>query len=199
VEARREPGLLQLAVWQPWSMEAFESLVAGALRREGIWIYPGYHVDVSQADKQAFGQPSHPRPEIDILGYRPTANTLLWIECKSYLDSPGVKFGGFDGSSPKEAKRVPKVFRDSHYRQVVTRALIRETVAETLACPDPKVEYWFATGNIAEQSRAAIRQHFDEQGWTLLDREWIIAQLRRVGSAKYENDVATMVSKLLRP
>lgn len=32
VEARREPGLLQLAVWQHWSMEAFESLVAGALR-----------------------------------------------------------------------------------------------------------------------------------------------------------------------
>jgi hypothetical protein len=33
----------------------------------------------------------------------------------------------------------------------------------------------------------------------LLDKEWIIAQLRRAGAGKYENDVATMVAKLLRP
>ncbi len=32
-----------------------------------------------------------PRPEIDVVAWKPSTNQLLIIECKSYLDSTGVR------------------------------------------------------------------------------------------------------------
>ena len=41
-------------------MNAFETLVAGVLRREGIWTYPSYKVLVTKEEKVRIGKPSMP-------------------------------------------------------------------------------------------------------------------------------------------
>jgi hypothetical protein len=55
----------------------------------------------------------------------------------------------------------------------------------------------FVAGNIALQSREEIRKLFEDNGWRLLDRDWIIQHLGEMATAKYEDDIAMMVAKLL--
>lgn len=71
-------------------MDAFEELVAEVLRADGYWVHQGYKIDFSTADKRALGNPSMPRPEIDLVAYKPGTGDLLSLECKSYFDSGGV-------------------------------------------------------------------------------------------------------------
>lgn len=56
-------------------------------------------------DKHAIGLPSSPRWELDVVAYRARDNQLKVVECKSYLDSPGVKLRGFDASNEKDASQ----------------------------------------------------------------------------------------------
>ena len=108
-------------------MNAFEELVAGLLRREGIWTHAGYRVNLSKGEKAEIGTPSMPRPEIDILGFRPTSNELLWIECKSYLDSPGVSHTDLVAGG-KHASRY-KVFTNPKLRLIAGGRLCEQAVS----------------------------------------------------------------------
>lgn len=72
-------------------MDAFESIVAGLLWEEGYWTSIDFKVTLSKNAKAELGKFSLPRPEIDILAYQAMDNSLLWVECKSYMDSRGVK------------------------------------------------------------------------------------------------------------
>jgi len=178
-------------------MEAFESLVAGLLRREGLWIIPQYKIVLTKADKAEIQQPSHPRVPIDILGYRAVTNTVLWIECKSYLDSTGVHKRAFDGSNPDAASKY-KVFTNETFRVVATRRLLQQVVDQQLVPVGPGIDYWLVAGKVALESNAWLRQHFGNKGWTLHDSTWVLQHLQQMSSAKYEDDVAVMVAKLLR-
>lgn len=177
-------------------MNAFETLVSGVLRREGIWTYPSYKVLVTKEEKVKIGKPSMPRPEIDILGYRAPTNTLMWIECKSYLDSTGVRRAAFDGSNAGFASRF-KVFTDPVYRRVAANRLIRQAVADGLASKGPRLEHWLVAGRIAPGSQAWLEAYFKSQGWILRDRDWIKGHLTTMASEAYEDDAASMVAKLL--
>lgn len=81
-------------------MDAFEDLVARLLRREGYWTRQNYMVNIAKTDKVAIGLPSMPRPEVDIIAYQAVTNTVVWVECKSYLDSTGVHIAAFPPTSP---------------------------------------------------------------------------------------------------
>jgi hypothetical protein len=43
---------------------------------------------------------------LDVVAYRARDNHLKVVECKRYLDSPGVKLRGFDASNNKEAQQT---------------------------------------------------------------------------------------------
>ena len=177
-------------------MNAFETLVSGVLRREGIWTYPSYKVLVSKEEKVKIGKPSMPRPEIDILGYRAPTNTLMWIECKSYLDSTGVQRAAFDGSNAALASRF-KVFTDPTYRRVAASRLKRQTVADGLASKAPSLEHWLVAGRIAPGSQVWVETYFERKGWMLRDKSWIKDHLTTMAGEAYEDDAASMVAKLL--
>jgi hypothetical protein len=65
-------------------MDAFEQIIAALFEQEGYWTLQNYRVDLSTEDKRQLNNPSMPRPEIDILGYKPRENELLVVECKSF-------------------------------------------------------------------------------------------------------------------
>jgi hypothetical protein len=142
------------------------------------------------------GKPSLPRPDIDILAYQPVGNRVLWVECKSYLDSGGVHMSAFNGANPKFRDRF-RVFTDGTYRRVVTDALIRQLVAAELVRPQPTIEYWLVAGRIASGQAVALSDHFKVNGWTLRDRSWIRQTLALLAGDGYEDDVVTMAAKLL--
>ena len=177
-------------------MNAFEGLIAGLLRQEGYWTIVGYKVNLSKAKKVELGKPSLPRPEIDILAYQVAQNLLLWVECKSYLDSRGVTIVPFTNKNDRGVDRY-KVFTQPDYRRIVSAELVKQVVASQMALPNPTVKYCLAAGKIAtEGDRKSIHQYFDQQGWLLYDDEWIKKQLIAASTGGYEDDIAILVAKL---
>ena len=84
-------------------MDAFEQLVSEILWMEGYWVRTSVKVKLTPAEQRQIDRPSSPRWELDIVAYSGRDNLLKIIECKSYLDSRGVKLHAFDGSNDKSA------------------------------------------------------------------------------------------------
>ena len=177
-------------------MDAFESIVSSLLWEAGYWTSVGYKVDLPKPVKVALGKPSLPRPEIDVLGYRAGDNRLLWVECKSYLDSRGVKFDSLTGPHAPGA-HLYKTFTWPEYREAVTEALVRQLIEHSRIRPNPSVEYALVTGKIAtDRDRRSLHRFFEEQGWLLFDEYWVKSRLENLAKKGYENEVAIIVAKL---
>jgi hypothetical protein len=178
-------------------MDSFEQVVAEILWREGYWVRTSVKVELSKEEKREIELPSSPRWELDVVAYKATDNALLVVECKSYLDSPGVRFQGFDGSNEKASTRF-KLFNRPKIREVVFNRL-RKQLAELGSCsPDPSVTLCLACGRIANDGdRIKIRNHFDQQGWQLWDESWLRDRLKHMAAGGYENQVSAVVAKLI--
>ncbi len=175
-------------------MDAFESIVAMLLRREGYWTASSYKVVLTKQEKRHIKLPSSPRRELDLIAYRGSTNEVLAVECKSFLDSPGVYFG--DGT-----------FWPPNYYKLFVQPELRETVLARLRCqlvecgacrPNPKVTLCLAAGHIHRRTDVAgLRNHFEANHWLLFDPQWVAKRLASATSSSYENDIALMTAKLL--
>jgi hypothetical protein len=182
-------------------MDAFEEIVASLFRRLGYWTWQNYKIDLEVIDKIEIGKHSMPRPEIDILAYQPRTNELLWIECKSFLNSQGVKITSAENNEQKKLIGI-KVFDDDNFRTIATRKLITQTFDRGLILDtNPILKYYLVAGNIHRGSESAIQAYFDlkrDDPWILCDRKWVAKRLSKLADLSYENDVATMVVKLMQ-
>jgi hypothetical protein len=117
------------------------------------------------------------------------------VECKSYLDNPGV---GADwiGSSESANGRF-KLFSASKLREVVLNRLSAQFVEAGLCRPDPSIRLCLACGKIRKGAREALAHHFKERGWELLDEGWFTSHLRKMADSGYENQVSAVVAKLI--
>lgn len=179
-------------------MDAFEYIVATILQEEGNWIRTNFKIRLEKAEKAALGKPSLPRPDIDILAYRPGEGTVSWVECKSLLDSPGLKFSEFKLSGIDSTARFA-VFGNRLYRKIVSRRLILQLEADGLLRGHPRIQYCLAAGHIASDAdRRKFHSYFARRGWLLLDEDWIRSRLWRLSGAAYQNEIVTMTAKLVR-
>jgi hypothetical protein len=177
-------------------MDAFESVVAALLERKGYWTRISVKVDLTKEEKRQIGRPSSPRWEIDVIAYKGSTNSLLAVECKSYLNSSGVRFSAFDGSSETEANRY-KLFNEEELRKVVFNRLSLQLV-ESGFCPKPPViTLCLVAGNIYQDAKP-IQEHFKKNGWELWDAAWLRNELDILSNSGYDNTVVAIVSKLLR-
>jgi len=176
-------------------MDAFETVIASILQRQGYWTLTSVKVELTKAEKRAIQIPSSPRWELDIVGYRGSTNEILVVECKSFLDSPGVECGGFDGTNAKAAKRY-KLFCNARLRRVVLRRLQRQLLAGGFCAKRPSMKLCLAAGKI-RGDETWLRTYFKKNGWTLWGPEFIRSELRTLCDAGYENSVAAIVTKLL--
>jgi hypothetical protein len=85
---------------------------------EGLWVRTSVKLKITKEEKRLIGRPSSPRWEIDVVAYSGRDNVLYAVECKSYLDSRGVRLCGFDGTDPRTAERY-KLFCDNPLREAV--------------------------------------------------------------------------------
>lgn len=72
-------------------MEYFEGIIKTLLEHEGYWVRQSFKVNLTKQEKREIGKSSLPRPEIDLLAFKPSYKEVLILEAKSYLDSPGVR------------------------------------------------------------------------------------------------------------
>jgi hypothetical protein len=119
------------------------------------------------------------------------------VECKSYLDSVGVRIGAFNGAEERFAKRF-KLFNDRELFRVVRNRLVRQLVGGGFCAPSPRVTLCLAAGRIAsEAQRVALVDLFRQRRWLLLDDAWLKRGLARVAEGGYQNDIASVVAKLI--
>jgi len=178
-------------------MDAFESVVSEILWRDGYWVQNAVKVELTKEEKVEIGRPSSPRWELDVVGYSGKRNELLVVECKSYLDSPGVAHKAFDGSVPKDKDRY-KLFNEETLRRVVLSRLSLQMYEAGLVSKNPKTKLALVCGKIvSEQDRGLLRDHFDERGWLLWDDIWLREKLKLLSEGGYENSSVAAVSKLL--
>ena len=176
-------------------MDAFESVVAALLERKGYWTRTSVKVDLTKEEKRQIGRPSSPRWEIDVVAYKGSTNSLLAVECKSYLNSQGVKLSGFHGSNDVGANRY-KLFNDETLRNIVLQRLSTQLV-ESGFCPTPPViTLCLCAGNIYQDAKP-IKEHFKKNGWELWDADWLRSELEIMSHSRYDNTVVAIVSKLL--
>jgi hypothetical protein len=143
-------------------VDSFEAVVAAILRRRGYWTQTSVKVELTKSEKREIGRPSSPRWELDIVAYRGASNELLVLECKSYLDSYGVKCATFHGGDSENAERY-KLFFDPTLRRVVFRRLKRQFVEAGFCAFSPSVKLGLAAGKVYGEE-AWLERHFRRIG-----------------------------------
>lgn len=176
-------------------MDAFEAVVAAILERDGFWVRTSLKVDLTPQEKKAIGRATSPRWELDVVGYRPGDNLLRVVECKSYLDSSGVKLAAFDPGT-RFSKRF-KLFNEPVTRNVVFSRLVAQLAEKKSVRSSPKVQLCLAAGRIAPGSREKVRAFFQLMGWELFDAEWLRDSIVRMADDGYDNAIAAVTAKLL--
>jgi len=176
-------------------MDAFENVVAAILQRQGFWTLTSVKVELTKEEKRAIGRHSSPRWELDVVAYRGKDNEVRIVECKSFLDSPGVECTAFDGSNVEAQKRY-KLFCEETLRKVVFARLSSQLVTAGFCPPTPKLRLCLAAGKI-RGSETWLQSHFEKKGWLLFGPEYIRTELRKLRDSGYENSVAAVVTKLL--
>jgi hypothetical protein len=178
-------------------MDAFEQLVSEILWMRGYWVRTSVKVELTKEEKREIGRHSSPRWELDVVGYNARDNTLLIVECKSYIDSVGVRASAFDGSNPEHAKRY-KLFNEPDLRRVVLKRLALQ-FTQIGACREaPIIRLALACGRIRNDAdRATIHAYFERMHWELWDEPWLRRHLQAMANQGYENQISAVVAKLL--
>jgi hypothetical protein len=176
-------------------MDAFESVVAALLERKGYWTRTSVKVELTKEEKRQIGRPSSPRWEIDVIAYKGSTNSLFAVECKSLLNSPGVRFSSFTGSNGRDANRF-KLFNDEVLRNVVFNRLSLQLVESGFCPKSPEITLCLVAGNIYQNAKP-IHEHFKKNGWELWDADWLRNELDNLSKSGYDNSVVAIVSKLL--
>jgi hypothetical protein len=178
-------------------VDSFESVVAQILERKGYWIRRCFKVNLTKEEKRAISRPSSPRWEIDILAYKASENEVLVVECKSYLDSPGVSAIAFEEQHGASKSNL-KLFVEPTLREVVLARLSKQLIGAGLCADEPMIRLGLAAGHITtEVDRTKVRSIFALKGWELFDENWMISELRALANDGYEDLVPSVVAKLL--
>ncbi|MEW9799677.1 hypothetical protein [Alteromonas sp. CYL-A6] len=61
------------------------------LEYEGYWVRQSLKVNLTKQEKRDVENHSIPRPETDLLAFKPSMNMLIAYEARSYLDAQGVR------------------------------------------------------------------------------------------------------------
>ena len=95
------------------------------------------------------------------MAYKGATNELWLVECRSHLDSLGVRFSNFT----KEGPNAYKLLTEANLRRLVTNRAVAQ-LEDTGSClPAPAVTLCLAAGKIGnEAEQHSLREHFKQNG-----------------------------------
>ena len=177
-------------------MDYFESIIKTLLEEEGYWCRQSFKVNVTNAEKREIGKLSIPRPEIDLIAYKPGENRILAIEVKSYLDSPGVRVKDL-----KQRYEVPKggykLFTCEAYREIVFNRLKLDLIELGLIDEPHPIQIGLVAGKVYKQAEAELQTLIENDGMLFWGPSLIKSKMKKLASKKYENDPVVIAAKLL--
>lgn len=177
-------------------MDAFEHIVARIFENQGYWVKVGYKVELSREVKRQLGKSTMPRPEIDVLAYKPGTGELLLIECKGF--SGGVDYASLSNPKSRNAYRFKLFHHEALYNAVVNQLKRQLTFKNSLAKGKRLVKLCLVPAAIRGDDEGKLRALFDKKGWGFYSPQWLLEELESFRERGYENDVVTFVVKLLK-
>ncbi len=167
------------------------------MEEEGYWVRQGVRANLSKAQKESLGNPTMPRPQVDVVGYSPKRRELVFLEVKSLLDSRGVTLKGLKHWYQRRPNRY-KLLNVPRYQAAVTKAILREYRRAGLVTGRIRIRVGLAAGNVPQSERSAVRIFAQDQGWFYLGPEQITEGIRRLSRGPYEESAVILAAKLLR-
>jgi len=178
-------------------MDSFEILVGKLFEVEGYWLTYNYRINLSREDKKRLGKSTMPRPEIDILAYKPSINQLLIIECKSYLDSTGVSINAFRAVKKMKGPKSIRVFSDNVFKTLIVKRLITQMMTDGLLSKVPKVKIGLICGKMKPSEKGDVEELFRKNDWLLWTPQVVSKKIRALALRGHENHLATYIVKIL--
>lgn len=177
-------------------MDYFEGIVKTLLEHEGYWVRQSFKVNLSKQEKRDIGKHSIPRPEIDLLAFKPVANELLALEVKSYFDSPGLKLEYLKRESEIPEGRY-KLFTSENYRQIVFRRLKQDLLEAGMVNDSVKIRLGLIAGNVYQGRSEELRDYLFEKGWFFWSPQNVKDRVVALAAKSYENEPAIITAKIL--
>ncbi len=134
-------------------MDHFESIVCTLLEFDGYWVRRGYKIKLTKEEKKRVERASMPRPEIDVLAFKPQANLIIAFEAKSYLDSLGVPLEEIKKTDKTPEGRY-KMFTCESYRNLVLGSLQQDLIKKGMATNNTTI----VLGLIAAKVHKAVKK-----------------------------------------
>jgi hypothetical protein len=177
-------------------MDHFEGIIKTLLEHEGYWVRCSFKVNLTKEEKRLIGKPSIPRPEIDLLAFKPETNLILALEAKSYFDSFGVKF-----EELKQSHSIPegryKLFTCKNYRDIVLSRLKLDLQAIGMANEKTNIKLGLVAGNVYQSKSTDIQSFFGINDWLFWSPETVKEKVISLASKGYENEPAIITAKIL--
>ena len=158
-------------------------------------------IKLSPEEKRQIGVPTAPRPEIDIVAYDVKENKLYLIEVKSYLDSPGVRYNDVVTIQKKQSGRF-KILTCSNYQKVIEKRLLEDWRIVGQIPLNIKFRYGLVAGKIHSKKKNTnaeedLVEYFAKKDWLFWGPKAIKERMKKLVEKGYENNEATIVSKIL--
>lgn len=177
-------------------MDAFEDLTSQLLIESGLWVLQSVKVELTQEEKKKINKPTTPRPEIDIVAYDRSEDTLYLIEVKSYIDSNGVKIEDLTVEYEIQEGRY-KLLTCQNYRNVIKKRLRNQMIKRKYITQETKLNFGLIAGNIHKNNYKEIKKLYNSKNWFFWGPEEIKDKIRELSKKGYEDNAVIMTAKLL--
>lgn len=177
-------------------MDYFESIIKTLLEHDGFWVRQSFKVNLTKQEKCDIGKPSIPRPEIDLLAFKPNKKLILVLEAKSFLDSPGVRISDLEKCDEIPEGRY-KLFTCDNYRKIVFHRLKEDLIAMGMATSREQLSLGLAAGKVYQKKSLEIKNFFSKKEWVFWSPEDIKDKVYALASKGYENEPAIITAKIL--
>ena len=177
-------------------MDHFEHLCRLLLEREGYWVRSSFKVNLTKEEKRSTGKHSIPRPEIDLIAYKPCEEKILAIEVKSFFDSPGVHPAAL-AERHEITQGKYKLFTTKNYREIVFRRLQIDLIESGLTLKKLPVHLGLIAGNVQNKRELELQKLMDHNGWFYWSPEAIKKRVISFAQESYENEASIITAKIL--
>jgi hypothetical protein len=177
-------------------MEYFETIIKTLLEHDGYWVRQSFKVNLTKKEKKQIGKASIPRPEIDLLAFKPNLQEVLALEAKSYFDSPGVRIDDLRSEFQIPEGRY-KLFTCTNYRNIVFNRLIQDLNILGMVNGNVKIRLGLVAGKIYQERSTEIRDYFESKGWFFWSPEDVRNKVNALAAKGYENEPAIITAKIL--
>ncbi|MEM6644110.1 MAG: hypothetical protein AAF616_14105 [Bacteroidota bacterium] len=176
-------------------MNSFEEVSKHLLEIDGYWVKASVRVDISPEDKKRLEKPSMPRPEIDLVAFKPLENTLFLIECKSYFDSAGVVYENLYTRNLEKDRY--KILTWGEYQKVVSETLKLDFVDHGLINSSTKIGFGLIAGKIKNGDEESIRKLAKERDWKFWGPNELYKLAKKMSRDGYADNPYHILAKII--